>query len=97
MDPDAIDRVVGKYSAARLGSIAATRRTRCAPPSSPQRSENGAQLEDVQKARSAPGRINPYLGGQCRRAFFPDLCAFPQVAFARLQLDADLTERREPG
>jgi hypothetical protein len=30
MDPDAIDRVVRKYAA---GSIAATRRIRCAPPS----------------------------------------------------------------
>jgi hypothetical protein len=28
MDPDAIDRVVRKYGAARSGSIAATRRTR---------------------------------------------------------------------
>ena len=50
MHPGTIDRVVRKYAARSASAGAAIRRTRCVRPSSGPRLENGAQLEDVQKA-----------------------------------------------
>jgi site-specific recombinase XerC len=49
MDPDAVDRVVRKYAALRLGSIAATRRIRCAPPLSPRRSKTAPSSRTCRK------------------------------------------------
>jgi integrase/recombinase XerD len=60
MDPDAIDRVVRKY-AGELGLIAATRRTRCAPPSSPPRSRTAPSWRTCRRPRG--------IGTRAQRSF----------------------------
>jgi hypothetical protein len=50
MDPEAIDRVIRKYTAALGANRGYSPRTLCAPPSSPQPSKTARKLEEMQKA-----------------------------------------------